>query len=284
MKLFYFRGENGVANFGDELNLHLWPRLLPGAFDDDDDTQFVGIGTLLNDRLPAASRTVVFGAGVGYFGPPNPRDTWSIYCVRGPLSARALGLPSADGITDPAVLIARLEPQWRPAAQGRWARAFMPHWQSEPDAWRSLCDNLGIGFIDPRGQPDAVLDALGRTDVLITEAMHGAIVADALRIPWVPVRTRQAINSFKWDDWCGSLSLEYQPHQLPTIYPATNRGVIAGARRRAKLSLAAAALRRVAGRARPVLSGDTVLRDRIDQLEDRLERLRRRELRGQETT
>ena len=156
----------------------------------------------------------------------------------------------------------------------------MPHWQSEPDAWRALCDDLSIGFIDPRGQPDAVLGALGRTDVLITEAMHGAIVADALRIPWVPVRTREGINSFKWDDWCGSLSLEYQPHQLPTIHPATKRGVIASARRRAKLSLASAALSRVARRARPVLSGDSVLSDRIDRLEDRLEQLRRRELRG----
>jgi succinoglycan biosynthesis protein ExoV len=66
MKLFYFRGENGVTNFGDELNMYLWPRVFPDAFDEDKSVQFVGIGTLLNDRLPAAPRTVVFGAGVGY--------------------------------------------------------------------------------------------------------------------------------------------------------------------------------------------------------------------------
>jgi succinoglycan biosynthesis protein ExoV len=71
VRLFYYRGENGVTNFGDELNWYIWPHLLPGVFDEDDGTQFVGIGTLLNDRVPAAARTVVFGAGVGYYRPPR---------------------------------------------------------------------------------------------------------------------------------------------------------------------------------------------------------------------
>jgi succinoglycan biosynthesis protein ExoV len=277
VRLFYYRGANGVSNFGDELNRSIWPRLLPGAFEHDDGTQFVGIGTLLNDRLPDAPRTIVFGAGVGYYGPPRPSDRWSIYCVRGPLSAHALGLPADLAVTDPAALIARLEPPAQAPSRQRYA--FMPHWQSEPDAWQLLCTRAGCAFIDPRGSPDDVLAALRGTDVLITEAMHGAIVADALRIPWIPVRTRGAINSFKWQDWCASMLLEYQPHLLPTIWPAVPEpGVISRARRLAKLAIGARALRRLTRTARPVLSPPDVLRDRLDQLEERLDRLRTSEI------
>jgi succinoglycan biosynthesis protein ExoV len=275
MKLFYFRAPNGICNFGDELNPYLWPRLLPGAFDEDHETQFVGIGTLLNDRLPAAARTVVFGSGVGYYGPPRRSDTWSIYCLRGPMSARALGLDVSVAITDPAALVARLEPS-TPLPE-RSTYAFMPHWQSEPDVWKMLCARIGCGFIDPRGEPAAVLESLRRTDVLITEAMHGAIVADALRIPWVPVRTREAINSFKWEDWCGSMAIEYCPHVLPTVWPAVPHAGVAGRTRRlAKLAIATRALVNVSKRARPILTRDEVLRDRLDRLEERLDQLRTR--------
>lgn len=284
MNLFYFRGENGVTNFGDELNPYLWPRLLPGAFDAQDGTQFVGIGTLLNDRLPPARRIVVFGAGVGYYGPPRRDGTWEVHCVRGPLSAAALGLPSGTAVTDPGALISRVGEL--PAAPGpRWTAAFMPHWQSEPDTWRQVCEQAGVGFIDPRWPTAAVLGALRRTDRLITEAMHGAIVADALRIPWVPVRTRPQIKTFKWEDWCRSLRLEYVPRRLPTVWPALPRaGGIRRMRRWAKLMLAARELASTARGARPFLSSDAILEERLDQLQDRLEQLRHSNCRREEAS
>jgi succinoglycan biosynthesis protein ExoV len=276
VKLFYFRDKSGISNFGDALNPWMWPRLLPDAFDEDAATQFLSIGTLLNDRLPAAPRTVVFGAGVGYCELPRPDHSWTVYCVRGPLSARALGLSADAGVTDPAALIRRLRPPRR--TTGARGHAFMPHWQSEVDGWRRICEVNGLAFIDPRWPPDRVLDALDRTDRLITEAMHGAIVADALRIPWVPVRTSANINSFKWEDWCASVSLVYRPHRLPPIWPAApGGGLPQRLRRQAKLVIAGRALANVAKRARPILSRDNVLEDRICELEARLEQLRIRE-------
>jgi len=278
VKLFYFRDRSGVTNFGDELNPWMWPRLLPGAFERDAETQFVSIGTLLNDRLPPAPRTVVFGAGVGYCGLPRPDESWTVYCVRGPLTARALNLSADAAVTDPAALIRCLRPQPRGcAARGH---AFMPHWQSEVDGWQRLCEENGLAFIDPRWPPDQVLDALERTDLLITEAMHGAIVADALRIPWIPVRTNADINSFKWEDWCASMSLVYRPHHLPPIWPAApGAGLVQRARRQAKLMVVARALATVAKRARPILSREDVLDARVGELAARLEQLRSREWR-----
>jgi succinoglycan biosynthesis protein ExoV len=280
VKLFYFRSADGTTNFGDELNRDLWRHFLPRAFDDDASALFVGIGTLLNDLLPKASRTIVFGSGVGYGGGLPQRDEgWEVYCVRGPLSARALGLAEDLAITDPAALVSRM-----PADLSRASRctyAFMPHWESQVDEWSRLTRDAGLTFIDPRWPPDQVLEAFRRTDVLITEAMHGAIVADAMRIPWVPVRTSHRIRSFKWEDWCGSMSLDYRPHLLPTIWRAQpHAGPLRRARRWAKLTVAARSLKQLASRARPVLSRADVLETRLQQLEDRIERLKAKEFDG----
>jgi succinoglycan biosynthesis protein ExoV len=277
MKLFYFAGRDGVTNFGDELNHTIWNHFLPGAFADDDGTQFVGIGTLLNDRLPTAPRTVVCGAGVGYYGPPRPDASWRIYCVRGPLSANALGLDASLAITDPAMLVARMPLPEQGVA--RWRSAFLPHWESAPDAWRAVCDASGIAFIDPRWPPAQVLDAVRGTELLLTEAMHGAIVADALRVPWVAVRTRPQIQAFKWEDWCQSVRVEYRPRTLPPMWPELPAPTaMRRARRWARTQLVARALRRLARRATPSLSAPDVLEDRLRRLEERLVSVSAREL------
>ncbi len=92
MQLHYYR--DGIGNFGDDLNAWLWPRLIPDLLDDNPDTLFLGIGTLLNNRLPSRPRKVVFGTGAGYGESlPSLDERWRIYCVRGPLTAMALGLP-----------------------------------------------------------------------------------------------------------------------------------------------------------------------------------------------
>ena len=58
MKLVFFRGK--VPNFGDELNLYVWPALLPAGFlDEDEDELFVGIGSIIGDHLPAHARKYV---------------------------------------------------------------------------------------------------------------------------------------------------------------------------------------------------------------------------------
>ena len=64
MKLFYYKDPGG--NFGDDLNAWLWPRLIPELLDDRDDTLFVGIGSILDRRIPQEPRKIVFGTGVGY--------------------------------------------------------------------------------------------------------------------------------------------------------------------------------------------------------------------------
>jgi succinoglycan biosynthesis protein ExoV len=58
--------------------------------------------------------------------------------------------------------------------------------------------------------------------------MHGAIAADALRIPWIPIITSPRMLTFKWQDWCSSLGLKYKPYYilpLGKFYPPSARGL-----------------------------------------------------------
>lgn len=213
MKLEYCHVRGG--NFGDDLNPWLWPRLLPGFFDEDGSVGFYGIGTLLHDRLPRGQVKVVFGSGAGYRRAPRPDATWRIYCLRGPLTARALGVDEKLAITDPAYLLAT---QISAPAKKDLLVSFMPHYSTARAAdWRTICSRAGIAYIPPDGPVEEVISAIGRTRLLVAEALHGAVAADALRVPWLPVRLSHRLLDFKWLDWCRSLGLDYEPAELPSV-------------------------------------------------------------------
>lgn len=212
MRLYYYKDR--VGNFGDDLNPWLWSRLIPEIIDQDEHTLFVGIGTILNDDIPDAEQKVVFGSGVGLGGVPRLDDSWHIYCVRGPLTASALGLPEEKAITDPAALLRTVD---LPAAVHHAPVSFIPHLESQLRArirgidLEAACEGLGIHYIDPQASVNEVLAEIQGSEVVLAEAMHGAIVADALRVPWIPIQLYDHILDFKWKDWCRSVQLQYHP-------------------------------------------------------------------------
>jgi succinoglycan biosynthesis protein ExoV len=217
MKLYYFK--DPLGNFGDDLNPWLWPQVAPNLLDDDGQQLFVGIGTLINHRVPADPIKHVFGSGFGYGTVPKTDERWVFHAVRGYETARLLGLSSDRVITDAAVLLRTIA---LPASAGPdSAFGFMPHCQSSRDYdWGSLATELGFRYIDAAWSVDRVLAEMRRCRTLVCEAMHGAIVADTLRIPWIPVACYEHISSFKWRDWLSTLDLPYAPVKVPSLYDA----------------------------------------------------------------
>ena len=282
-------------NFGDALNPWLWGRLLPGFFDADPSSIFVGIGTILDDRVPAAPAKLVFSSGTGYGSPPVIDDRWRFYCVRGPLTAAKLGLPPDRAVTDGAAL---LPLAYRGVPHPRRGIAFMPHHVSKQHYdWRPICRRLGITFLDPDAPVDRLLDQVAGAERVLTEAMHGAIVADTLRVPWVAVSIYDHINVFKWDDWCRSMELCYRPETVPSITSNWSQradrrfrgylrriwvtGSLMRIGREDRPVSPAEAVERAAGRlaeirdrAEPMLSADAVLEDRTRLLRERLDEVR----------
>jgi succinoglycan biosynthesis protein ExoV len=205
MKLFYYRGS--TANFGDDLNDWIWPQLLPGFFDGDERTLFLGIGSIIFNSFPATARKIVFGSGyAGYTAKPAVDEQWDFRFVRGELTAQALGLPLSKAIGDAAILV-RSCPIERTIPT--YDLAFMPHWESAVYGdWPEVALRAGMHYIDPRWPVERVLKDLLASRILVSEAMHGAIVADALRVPWIPVRPLSSRHRSKWYDWSSALGLE----------------------------------------------------------------------------
>ncbi len=213
MKLEHFKGDQ--PNFGDELNEWLWPQLLPGFFDHDPRVLFLGIGSIIGNHYEANAKKLVFGAGHNpiYHQTPNVHGgDWDIFFVRGPRTARLLGLPESLGIGDAAILLRALNVKF--LRDPRYV-GFMPHWESLPRGnWQTACELAGIRLIDPRKPVEQVITEILGCEILITEAMHGAIVADTLRVPWVPVLPIDSIHREKWFDWADALCLQLNPHRL----------------------------------------------------------------------
>ena len=79
MKLHYCK--TPLGNFGDDLNTWLWPTLLGKSFfDTHEDSLFLGVGTILNQKLPKSPEKIVLGTGTGYQRPPKVDGNFSICC------------------------------------------------------------------------------------------------------------------------------------------------------------------------------------------------------------
>lgn len=213
-------------NFGDDMNLWLWPRLFPEFFNRDDEDTVVGIGTILSTNLPINGRLFIMGSGAGYapLPPTDQRMNWNTIFVRGPLTARVLNLPKEKAITDGAFLAADLFRRPKVVPSGA---IFIPHWKSDIFGdWAAVCGYAGLRHVSPMQPIDTVLSEIAASELVVTESMHGAILADALRVPWIAVRTSPEINDFKWIDWCLSVGETYAPHHIPPsgIYDAHRQG------------------------------------------------------------
>lgn len=215
MKLYYFKDPKG--NFGDDLNEWLWGKLITDFFDEDESALFVGIGTLINDRLPKEPVKHIFGSGVGYGNLPEIDDRFSIHALRGYLSAQALGQPNGIVITDAAILVRTVLSDYIP--EKKYKFGFMPTGEALRNYnWEEICDELGYCFISPHSSVEDVINKILSCDVLISEAMHGAIVADAIRVPWIPVDCYGGVLKFKWDDWLSTTNIPYRPIRLPSLF------------------------------------------------------------------
>lgn len=281
MNLYAFRAPQG--NFGDDLNAWLWPRVFGADIDRSPQTTFIGIGSILDRRLEQVhGRKIVFGSGVrSTHSLPGIGADIQIRFVRGPISASALG-HGTRAITDPAILVGAVAAG--APRQGARAIGFMPHYHSLRAAdWDRLCRRLGLVFIDPREGVDRTIAALRGCERIITEAMHGAIVADALRIPWHRVsvlawrREGFEVSSLKWLDWGLSAGVDVAPTHLGLEFPQSSGWVFGAvslpARVLARRRLADA-LARLRASAAYQLSADSTHNGLLAQLGEQVDEMR----------
>lgn len=211
MKLIYFKGSR--PNFGDDLNAILWPQLIPEFFDEDGDEGFLGIGTIIGMRFAPVKKLHVFSSGVGYDSIEFGADLRKVWCVRGPYSAKHLGLEPRHALTDGGILAPLiLKKPDQPAND----ICVVPHWEtlSEGD-WGLACRLAGMRLVNPMQEASVAVESIISARLVLTESLHGAIIADAYGIPWIPFTTTSNFSLFKWRDWTSSVQIRLRLGHVP---------------------------------------------------------------------
>ena len=218
MAIFFYdkySEQGNSSNFGDDINPILLENLFSKSLIENPDICLLGIGTIISDQNAAKvsgyKKKVVFTSGVGY-GTLLSRfdDSWDFVCVRGPLSANALGLPKSAAICDGAILLSKIFPlkPYNPSGP----TVLIPHVDTDSVAGvplRKVAAKCGFTYLVPKEPISTFIETVQSASLVITEAMHGAILAETMRVPWHPIDIHHH-NEFKWKDWFSSISMDYR--------------------------------------------------------------------------
>lgn len=219
MRYIFYKDPNG--NFGDDLNGWLWPKIFGGE-SVDDTVAFLGIGSIIMNNHKIITdlgdqRKVVFGTGVRHsYSSLKYNSSWDVKFLRGPLSSAAFN-NKFDFITDAAYAL-RLTDDYSRIINSpkKYEVSLMPYFRSVAYFdWPLICKKLGYHYISPLSENGVqfTLEEIAASRYVITEAMHGAIVADILRVPWsryvltTPYTEGPVVSEFKWMDWQLSMNL-----------------------------------------------------------------------------
>lgn len=281
MAIFFyneFSAVHGLRNFGDDINPLLLGKLFNPKLIACPKRCIIGVGTIINDKnaanLAHYESKIVFSSRVGYGTLETRFDpSWDFVCVRGPNSAKILGLPADKALCDGAVLLADFYPA--KASGGRKGTVFIPHIDSDRENglwWKGVCADLGLIYLSPGTPFEHFIETVQTASRVITEAMHGAILADTMRTPWVPVN-HLFHERFKWEDWFNSMELTYTSHPIrPAFWAATQvnfQSILKAPYLRLKQPLVKRSLRKIMHEARAILSDDSVLEMRKQKLREK---------------
>lgn len=154
----------------------------------------------------------------------------------------------------------------------------MPHVDSvRRGGCQAACRRAEVTYLDPRAPVDDRLRLIRDARVVVTEAMHGAIVADALRTPRIAVVPSMSLHQPKWLDRAESLGVEIGVNALAASGAEEVHTRRTGRRAQGRwsgLALAgphmAPAYALLRHRAEPQPSGDAAIEDATSRCEEAL--------------
>ena len=219
IRLYWWRGQNGVANAGDELSPLIVERVSGRQviFSSPETCHLVAIGSLAEVALRADRDWPVRLWGTGFIGDGmtlNHRNhRVLIAALRGPGSAARLSMGSDVPLGDPGLLVTLLH-------DGRVSKVravgIIPGYSELDlpiiDAWRAVADAV----ISPHLPPMEFIEAIAGCDLILSSSLHGLVVADGLGVPnaWTPISDRVTGHGFKFRDYLRGVSRPEHSHRL----------------------------------------------------------------------
>lgn len=200
------------SNIGDELNRTLYVWLTgkePRRATEQVRGKVMAIGSILHNAQPG---DVVWGSGLngrvqdgnGEIRLPKRLETIQFKAVRGPLTRQLLVDAGADVpeiYGDPALLVRKFV---KPPAERRGTLVF-PHYTDMSlllEQWGHPSETL---VWNAEASVESTIAAINASERVVSSALHGIILADALGVPVVPMRLGAEIPLFKYHDyWLGT--------------------------------------------------------------------------------
>ena len=217
IRLFFFRSNTGVPNFGDELSPEVVAFVTgrrvqqAGRWGCD----LTGVGSIL-DRYLSTKGRVVLGAraalgrpvhvwGSGLIQPVTGQNrALRVLALRGQLTRQILNAADSTPLGDPGLLAAAMLGK----ANARQGIGIVPHYSDKPDPMVADLARLpGVRIIDTeRGGPEVSAD-IARCEVILSSSLHGLVVADAYGIPNWRLRFGHQLKGgdFKFLDYASAL-------------------------------------------------------------------------------
>lgn len=199
----------GQPNFGDDINPSFYKLLCRNDFHfqtNRSELHGLGMGSILHS---ANGQSVVLGSGmIGADFKPKGIDFQKVHMVRGELTKRAIGLPETVAVADPMVLLSEV---WSAPKLRSHRIGYVPHVSNYLVATRFQAK--GIFVINPAWDPWRVVASIADCEFLLSQSLHGLIVADALQIPnaWVMPSQGMVGGRFKFDDYYTTVDQQKEP-------------------------------------------------------------------------
>jgi succinoglycan biosynthesis protein ExoV len=272
------------GNVGDDYSRWLFSLALGEDLRSDGEILLFGVGSILTSDFEEKFRDeriracTVFGSGAR--GPDDlpklSEGSWSVFAVRGPLTARVANIPCADAVADPGILAPRLIDA-RADAEG--PVGIVPYFSSSELAWTRVANHLGWNVISPKSTVENFMAAIAKCSRVWCESMHGAIFADAYGVPWRPISATSVAaegrtHAFKWTDWTASMGLGFDPlGGLP--FPDHHGSTLSSLKESIKIELMSNYLYRADKQDRHLLSNRNLLSLKQEELFYRINRMSR---------
>src|ERR1700749_1222833 len=206
MKVYYWKGKK---NFGDLLPELLIKRFtnLSSDWAEPGDSELVVVGSVL-EHLPSEWNGVIAGCGKlhehSVLNFPNAK----ILAVRGPLTAKALGLRHNIVLADPGLLADELVGY----RDKEYDLGIIPHWTDTKLEHDVRFKKYNPKIIRVNDDPLKVIEEVAKCKKIISSSLHGIILADAYGIPRrieisprVLSHSHQEGGLFKWYDYSESI-------------------------------------------------------------------------------
>lgn len=191
----------GTPNFGDDINPEFFQRLCKTEVrfsPQRNRPNFLGMGSILH---AATQFSTVLGSGL-IRPDARPESVGAVIAVRGALTRNTMGLADSTLLGDPMVLVNLLEPK----VSARKARiALIPHISNLAAMRRTFGDRFDI--INPGLDPFKVVRLIAGCSRVISQSLHGLIVADAMEVPnvWLAPSANMAGQDFKFMDYFSTI-------------------------------------------------------------------------------